>query len=374
MYAGRESTLVRVNYSVTLESLRQFAEAESLLAPGVRDGRVSRLTYSSLLMVFLEQGKLDDAATTFRLMHARFPEQRADATVEVQLAWARRDTPSATRIADSLSRSADPPTRDAARFYQAMLSATQGQLGAAAREVSGSAQQSRMRINSVRPSTTLMLAKWDAALANRPERAAMRLDSAVAEHPLGTGAEIDRPYLSVALAYAMAGRPDRARQVVKQFETEVRDTALKRSLSAELQAVRGEILMAENKPREALSAFRQSDTLSDGPAEGCIACFYARLGRAFDKMGLADSATAMYERYLSAPSAHGLVEDADPLLLAPLHRRLGELYEAKGDRSKAIAHYAQFVELWKRADPELQPQVADVKRRLEALRAADRGR
>jgi hypothetical protein len=42
-----------------------------------------------------------------------------------------------------------------------------------------------------------------------------------------------------------------------------------------------------------------------------------------------------------------------------LHKRLGELYEAKGQRDKALQHYRSFLALWKDADPELQPKVTD---------------
>jgi DNA-binding SARP family transcriptional activator len=48
-------------------------------------------------------------------------------------------------------------------------------------------------------------------------------------------------------------------------------------------------------------------------------------------------------------------------------RRLGELYEQKGNRVKAIEYYNRFVELWKNADPELQPQVADIRARVVRL-------
>ena len=51
--------------------------------------------------------------------------------------------------------------------------------------------------------------------------------------------------------------------------------------------------------------------------------------------------------------------------------RLGELYEAKGDITNAIKNYEEFVKLWKDADPELQPQVADIKARIARLRAAE---
>ena len=49
-------------------------------------------------------------------------------------------------------------------------------------------------------------------------------------------------------------------------------------------------------------------------------------------------------------------------------RRLGELHEAQGRRDRAIHYYARFVELWNTADPELQPQVADVRRRISRLK------
>ena len=51
----------------------------------------------------------------------------------------------------------------------------------------------------------------------------------------------------------------------------------------------------------------------------------------------------------------------------PTHKLLGELYEARGDREKAVEQSNEFVELWKDASPELQPQVRDVRQRLARL-------
>lgn len=79
-----------------------------------------------------------------------------------------------------------------------------------------------------------------------------------------------------------------------------------------------------------------------------------------------DSAIAMYERYIATPDGSRW-RTIDHHALAGAHKRLGELYEAKGDRQKAASHYAQFIELWKNADPEFQPRVAEVKRRLARL-------
>jgi hypothetical protein len=42
-----------------------------------------------------------------------------------------------------------------------------------------------------------------------------------------------------------------------------------------------------------------------------------------------------------------------PLVL----RRLGKRHDSLGHRDEAIEYYRQFIDLWKDADPELQPQV-----------------
>jgi hypothetical protein len=48
------------------------------------------------------------------------------------------------------------------------------------------------------------------------------------------------------------------------------------------------------------------------------------------------------------------------------------MYEAKGKAAKAAEHYQAFVDLWKNADPELQPKVADVRARLKKLTDVER--
>ncbi|GMQ82872.1 MAG: hypothetical protein BMS9Abin05_2338 [Rhodothermia bacterium] len=98
----------------------------------------------------------------------------------------------------------------------------------------------------------------------------------------------------------------------------------------------------------------------------CDRCGLDLIGLAYDEAGSYPDAIESYERYVSLPDplAHvfqGIVR------VAPVHFRLGELYEETNDIDKAIEHYSQFAELWEKADPELQPQVAEARRRIEAL-------
>jgi hypothetical protein len=90
------------------------------------------------------------------------------------------------------------------------------------------------------------------------------------------------------------------------------------------------------------------------------------LARSFDAANASDSTIAALERYLASTNVNRI--NPDTWFRGPAHKRLGELYEAKGDAKRAAAQYAAFVELWKSADPDLQPKVAEVQARLAGLR------
>jgi hypothetical protein len=77
-----------------------------------------------------------------------------------------------------------------------------------------------------------------------------------------------------------------------------------------------------------------------------------------------DSAIVMLERYLSTPSWNRYLIPGDGLHLAAVYKRLGDLYDKRGDREKAALYDAKVVELWKDADRELQPKVREVRARL----------
>ena len=48
-------------------------------------------------------------------------------------------------------------------------------------------------------------------------------------------------------------------------------------------------------------------------------------------------------------------------------RRLGQRYEKKGDRERALEYYGKFVDLWKDADPSLQPMVTESRQWIAQL-------
>jgi tetratricopeptide (TPR) repeat protein len=199
------------------------------------------------------------------------------------------------------------------------------------------------------------------------------LEAALERHPLSALAPLDRPYLDVVAVYALAGRPDRARALMGDFENEVEapDRQTWEEGDSGLLRVHGLIAVAEGRYEDAIDLFRRSGK------RGCLLCGMPELAASFDRIGQPDSAIAVYERYLSTPSS-GRVQSTYPApggdryYLAAVLERLGQLYDERGDLENAARHYGRFAELWAEADDALQPRVRAVQRRLEEI-VAERG-
>lgn len=100
----------------------------------------------------------------------------------------------------------------------------------------------------------------------------------------------------------------------------------------------------------------------------CGVCSTFEQGRLLERMDSVDAAIEAFERFENttmAALANFVLEDH------PLAQfRLGELYSTKGDNEAAITAYTKFVEMWKDADADLQPQVQYARDRIDALLTA----
>jgi tetratricopeptide (TPR) repeat protein len=185
------------------------------------------------------------------------------------------------------------------------------------------------------------------------------LEEALARHPLSAMQPEDRPYGVLIPVYALAGQGDKARSLLKEFQTEVPPGLRRGSIDAHSAA--GYVNMMEGKPEQAISEFRQAYE-----EDFCTSCVQSDIGLAFDQAKQPDSALAAYKRAVDTPKTNGSMVTApwdEPRAL----QRVGELYEARGDKANALAYYGRFTKLWADADPELQPVVKDVKARMARL-------
>jgi tetratricopeptide (TPR) repeat protein len=364
------------NAGEILRSERLYARAESLDALAYRADRheINGIAMGNIIELEMDQGHFDEAQKQLDFWSRRAPNAHGIRFHRLFLSYLRGDSAGMRQIVDSMRTSDDASYEqwgnmgaeamallhgliDDARRYQAALSAAQGSSDAG-------------------PLTTaIFLASLDAWFNGPSAGAVKAVDAAVATTPIQRLAFSDRPYFAIARAYAIAGDPDKASAVLAQYHREVADTSLLRLQTPELHDVLGTIALARGNGLAAIQEFRRADTAADGaPARECASCIHFQLGRAFDAAGQTDSAIAEFERYIATPFWAKLTGDdnggigmGDAVVLAGIHKRLGELYEAKGENQKAASHYLAFIELWKNADPALQPKVAEVRQRLARL-------
>lgn len=217
-----------------------------------------------------------------------------------------------------------------------------------------SAKDSLVGLRPDRPglrANRLLASYW---VMHRPDQGLRMLESALAAD---TSLRSD---LRAAEFYAQFGRPDSARALLAARG--VTDWSVYLG-GADTLRVSAWIDLAEGRPRDAARKFRENLRFSGGNAPSQIA-LDAETGLAFERAGLPDSAIATYEHYLNAPPTSGM----DAFRLVWILEHVAPLYEKKGSRKKAREMYARVAELWKNADPDLQPRVSYARERAAALR------
>ena len=362
------------NLGIILDSRREFARADSLYRRSIASERSGVQENSNLVLSELGRNEIAQAESSAAAARAAFPTAAEITTLDVPLLYARgRVDSAARRLVQVRAGDRDVGNRAWATYRLADIEMLHGRLAASERLDADARAQDIARGAPPPPLSSAFDSAWvDAWFREQPARSLQTLDAALARTPLRSLKVFERPYLQAASLYALAGRPDRARTLLSQYAAEVKDSALRREQEPERHDALAEIALAERHPLDAAAEFRAGDQLPDGPVNGCAACLPAQLGRAYDQANMPDSAITAYERYLATPVLLGPFPLVDATVLAGIHKRLGELYEAKGDRDKAVSHYLQFVTLWKDADPELQPKVVEVKQRIAHLRDVER--
>ena len=353
------------NLANDLRSLRQYARAESLyrvIATSPRAPQVSLSNYAGTLFI---QGKIPQAESVYNELRRRFPSVRTQ--MYPSFAYQRGQIDSAEGFWRDRRNDPNPVSKIEALANLTTFAVLRGRF----REAGTLLKQVR-ELNAVRGVPLRPLDdSIDAAVGaiwflEQHEQGIHRLDAALARTPPRTLPLEQRPYGSAAIAYADAGRPDKARALLAEFEADARDSAYKVRATPLFHLILGEIALAEKRPLDGVREFWKSDSLPDGPDGDCAICVEVRVGRAYDLANIPDSAIVHWERYLSMPYSGR--SGIDATYLAAVRKRLGELYEAKGDTQRAATNYLAFIDLWKNADPEVQPNVQEVRQRMARLK------
>jgi len=360
------------NLANVYRGLRQFARAETLYHRLAASPGVAQVSFSNYVGTLFGDGKIAQAESAYAEWQRRMPPSSAGAVYPAAFMYARGQIDSSE--AYWRARRADPnlTTRINAVATLASFARLHGRL----READSLVHVARAMSASMRAlprdalADSLSKAVGMIRFLGENERGVNMLDAALARTPLRTMnsdalTNVTIGGISVASAYAQAGRTDKARAVLAVYDNNMHDARYRVAGEPARHQVLGEIALAEQRPLDAVREFWRSDSMADGPNGDCYFCKDVLIGRAYDLANMPDSAIKYLERFVDAKFP-GRVSIDDAYLPA-VHEWLGELYESKGDTQRAASHYAAFIDLWKNADPELQPRVMDAKRRFARL-------
>ncbi len=348
------------NLTMLYNDSRRFGAAESLGRRHLASPNFP--IHFNIARAQLGQRRLDDAAAVARAYELQAPQHPAS-TMLLAFVAENRD---AFDSAEARIRSLPAAQRDLAlRTWQTShlfaLVLLRGKLRAAeaeARRFMDVSEQRRL------PAGFLTGALWIGLMQLRfqgaPRAARRTVNAALAKYPLATLPAEDRPYPLLIMFLAEAGEPERARQLHLEYQGAVPDGV--RRADAFRHAGAGALAFNEGRWDDALRAYRAWYDESS-----CARCGLYELARIYDQLGQHDSALVIAERAVTNLGLYRVFDDT--WTLGGAYKRLGELYEQRGDTAKARDYYGKFVELWKDADRVLQPAVRDVRERLANLTA-----
>ncbi len=350
---------------LTYWALRQYAQSEEMYRRRLEMDSLAG--WSGLSRALFNQGKFDEAWETVRQWEAKMPEHQTIPARRANFASSQGDYDAARAYLRQWRDLQSESLLRQARFnmHMARLAQVEGRLSEAVdhfRSCMAFAEEADRYKEYFEAATQLAsLRLW---FQGDTTRALETLTDAFERQPWDS---VPRPYVIFAALYAAAGETEQAREVLVEWETAVPPEE-RGTLERYRRAAWGAVALAEGRVEEAILEFRfvQERDL-------CPICAYPLLGRAHELAGQPDSALAMYERYLTTPYHNRLLSDDTPdrgrdqYWLSVVYERLGDLYEQRSDTAKAIYYYGKLVDLWKDADPELQPRVDEARRAIRSL-------
>jgi tetratricopeptide (TPR) repeat protein len=351
------------NLAIIYEEARDYRRAEQLFTRAIELDSTGVIYYGNAIGTQVALGKYGDAQYTLDRMTELFPGNPNVSMHATALASSQFDYETAERHVLDLKEAqrASPLLQRYANFSLAELAEVRGRLREAeARIFEMMAAAEAEGDVATYLASAVQVAFHDLWFRGQPEAAVRRIEDVLARHPLETIEPGERRYGLFATFYALAGRTARARGYLAEYEAAVENGAILATPHDDSEIAKGILALADGRVDDAISMLRATDV------GACAICVLPVLGQAYDQAGETDSVIAVYERYVTTPWPDRL-DSGDWYALAVIYERLGGLYELRGEEEKASLYYGRFVELWKDADPDLQPRVEAARRAMARL-------
>ena len=350
------------NLGLVLNRIGRYAAAESLLRTAMA-ARPTMTLADNLVDALAAQSKWEAIDTVLEQAdRASPPSHPGRIVIRLTAAFARRDYVRAESLtaANEVRKGGALPLPPV--FYSRLtLDIYHGRFARAvrlAREVSDSTLARGDRGDAA---AAALIPVSLLATSGRTEEARAELKDVLGGPAYRGLADTEAPVWVLAQVHAVLGDVAGVRKARQIFEATRPPVSRTAGDSLEWAAIEAQ---AERRWRDAATAFSREATIRH-----CSPCGAFSAGQMWEAAGVPDSAIASYRLGTDRPE---LYSNEDPALYPVVLRRLGDLYEQRGDRAAAIEWYSRFVDLWHDADPDLQPIVREVRDRIARLTAEPR--
>jgi tRNA A-37 threonylcarbamoyl transferase component Bud32/tetratricopeptide (TPR) repeat protein len=346
---------------------RDFARAEALHRRAIAAGRGTSVTYQNLIGALYNGGRLDEAQKTLDEYRRLFPTATAATTLQLNALYQNKNLDSLEKLLRSMAASENPILKINGLGGLANYSVMRGRLSETMR-YGKEAQKLQIALGGQPPNMlndSLQISWIDLQWNDDTARAVRRVDQVLTRFDIEKLPWDQRPYLGLASFYASAGNVVKARAFAARDSASIPNETERRIREPGRHGIQAAIALAEKHYADAIRAIWRADTTYDGPNGSCGICLYDDLAWTYDRAGTPDSAIHYFEQFIHTPFQNKQNFAAGQMAL--MHKRLGELYEAKGDATKAAENYRAFLSLWANADAQQQPKVAEVRRKLSRL-------
>jgi tetratricopeptide (TPR) repeat protein len=318
--------------------------------------------YYTMALAYAELGQVDSAQAVVERYMAMSQGHPGAVILAIHVAVMMNRDPVAMGIAAQMrSMTANPLVAEWGTLIQRALLRRAGRLRESWEAVKVQERMGSARGLATSRGISLYYEASDRALFLDDLAGARRLmDSAVRAFPQESLPPRERYTDEFMMAAYDVGRTDLVRRVAEGLRRDDPDRPGTGGGSRMLLQAEALLALLENRYADAIDAVRRSNVGPQGRQS------IIRIAKVFDKAGQADSALHYFERYVNSTSLD-LTIWSEAQSLAVARRRLGELYEARKEYTKAHEQYAAFVHQWRDADPELQRIVRDARTRMTAL-------
>jgi tetratricopeptide (TPR) repeat protein len=352
------------NAALTYQDIRQYAKAADRLRLSLNEKRPYGSAFSNLIMTQLRLGRVSAAESTHREFVRRLPAHEELWFTEWLVHWGKGELDAGDSILRSVAtRGTQVGQRAIAAFNLAGLSYLRGRI----REGIKWRTESRLSAGQLGGQRDLLLAMtldsaFDAAVfSQNNDRARAIVRRGLSRVSMAEIPAASRPWKYLGLVAALTRDAGLAREAQAGYQRDMPNVGSPTPVGDSAR-MRGYVALASGEYDRAIAEFRVADrefAINERQA-------LMLLADAFDLSGQRDSAMRYFELFVRTPD---LLPFENGVFVASAHKRLAELYEAAGDSGKAEAHYQLFIDLWRTADPELQPTVQSARNRLLQLQS-----